>query len=87
MNLAPMQADIDRALAFSGRLFETGDWERTYTVTNDVVQVSWYSALIPAIVNLELHIFPCGYEEPDLNTFLTRMAGTSSLETIKAIST
>ena len=66
---APMQADIDRALAFSGKLFETGDWERTYTVTNDVVQVSWYSALIPAIVNLELHIFPCGYEEPDLNTF------------------
>ncbi|MBK7452065.1 MAG: hypothetical protein IPJ47_22750 [Anaerolineales bacterium] len=66
---APMQPDIDRALAFSGKLFETGDWERTYTVTNDVVQVSWYSALIPAIVNLELHIFPCGYEEPDLNTF------------------
>jgi hypothetical protein len=65
----PTQADIDRALAFPGEFFETGDWERTYTVASDKVLVSWYSASIPSIVNLEALIFPCSYEEPDLDAF------------------
>lgn len=66
---APTQADIDRALAFSGKIFDTGDWERTYTVAGDKVAVSWYSASIPAIVNLEALIFPCGYEDLDLDVY------------------
>lgn len=68
---APVQADIDRALAFPGTLFDAGDWERTYTVAPDKVMVSWYSASIPAVVNLEALIFPCGYEEPDLDYYFS----------------
>ncbi|MBK6646647.1 MAG: hypothetical protein IPG44_13055 [Anaerolineales bacterium] len=66
---APTQADIDRALSITGGLFETGDWERTYTVASDKVLVSWYSESIPAIVNLETLVFPCGYEDLDLDAY------------------
>ncbi len=65
----PTQADIDRALAFSGEFLEAGDWERSYTVSSDKVLVSWYSASLPAIVNLEALVFPCSYEEPDLDAY------------------
>lgn len=65
----PTQADIDRALAFAGEFFEAGDWERSYTVSSDKVLVSWYSASLPAIVNLEALVFPCSYEEPDLDAY------------------
>lgn len=66
---APTQADIDRALSITGGLFDTGDWERTYTVASDKVLVSWYSEAIPSIVNLESLVFPCGYEDIDLDLY------------------
>ncbi|GMV35445.1 MAG: hypothetical protein DCC59_13845 [Chloroflexi bacterium] len=66
---APTQADIDRALSITGGLFETGDWDRTYTVASDKVLVSWYSESIPSIVNLEALVFPCGYEDLDLDIY------------------
>lgn len=65
----PTQADIDRALGFAGAFFDAGDWERSYTVSSDKVLVSWYSASLPSIVNLEALVFPCSYEEPDLDAF------------------
>lgn len=67
----PVQEDIDRALSFTGMLFETSEWERSYTVTNDSVAVTWYSELLYSIVFLEALIFPCSYEEPDLDAFFS----------------
>lgn len=67
----PTQADIDRALGFTGKLFDTPDWERTYTVASDKVSVTWYSETLTAIVFLEALIFPCGYEEIDLDNFFS----------------
>ena len=67
--LEPTQADIDRALNFAGKLFETPDWERTYTVSEDSVSVSWYSENLISIVFLEALVFPCGYEDLDLDAF------------------
>lgn len=69
VNPAPTQADIDRALAFPGGIFDGGDWERTYTVASDKVVVMWYSESIPAIVTLESLTFPCGYEDLDLDSY------------------
>ena len=69
IDAAPTQADIDRALSLPGGIFDGGDWERTYTVASDKVVVSWYNASIPAIVNLEALIFPCSYEDPDLDVY------------------
>jgi hypothetical protein len=66
---APAQVDIDRALSFAGKLFDTPDWERTYTVDIDKVSVTWYSEGLSSIAYLEALIFPCGYEELDLDYF------------------
>ncbi|MBI3164007.1 MAG: hypothetical protein HYZ24_04935 [Chloroflexi bacterium] len=65
----PTQADIDRALAFPGRAFDDGDWERSYTVASDKIVVTWQSEAIPAIVTLEALVFPCGYEDLDLDAY------------------
>ncbi|GAB1470352.1 hypothetical protein MASR2M66_12290 [Chloroflexota bacterium] len=65
----PMQDDIDRSLSFPGKFFDTPDWERNYTVTSQSVQVSWNNPILPALAYLETYIFPCGYEEPDLDDF------------------
>jgi hypothetical protein len=65
----PTQADIDRALGLTGQLFKTEDWEQSYTVSEDRVSVSWFSNSLASVAFLEALIFPCGYEEPDLNNF------------------
>jgi len=65
----PAQEDIDRALTFTGQVFEQGDWEQSYTVSEDRVSVSWFSNSLGAVAFMEVLIFPCGYEEPDLNNY------------------
>lgn len=65
----PAQADIDSALAYTGALFNETDWQRTYTVSESRVAVTWLSETLGAVAYLEALIFPCGYEEPDLNDF------------------
>ncbi|WKZ36578.1 MAG: hypothetical protein QY332_01390 [Anaerolineales bacterium] len=67
----PTQADIDRALAYSGNLFDVPEWERTYTVADGRVSVAWSSTPLAAVAYLEALIFPCGYEEPDLDFFFS----------------
>ena len=63
----PTQADIDRALAYTGGTFNTLDWEQSYTVNETTVAVLWQDVPQSALVFLEARIKPCGYEEPDLN--------------------
>lgn len=67
----PIQEDIDRALSFTGNLFDTEDWERSYTVAIDKVTVTWYSESLLAVAYLEALIFPCSYEELDLDLFFS----------------
>jgi hypothetical protein len=66
---APTQADIDRALEFTGNLFASADWERSYTVMDGRVGVTWLSNPLGAVVYLEALIFPCGYEDQDLDAY------------------
>ena len=65
----PSEADIDQALSFTGQVFEQDDWEQSYTVSEDRVSVSWFSNSLGAVAFMEALIFPCGYEEPDLNNY------------------
>jgi len=65
----PTDADIDRALTYTEDLFSGTDWERTYTVGGGRVSVTWSNGVEAAIAYLEAMIFPCTYEEPDLNNF------------------
>ncbi len=65
----PTDADIDRALTYTEELFSGVEWERTYTVGGGRVSVTWSNGADAAIAYLEALIFPCTYEEPDLNNF------------------
>lgn len=65
----PAQADIDRALSYAGKLFERLDWQRSYTVADGRVSVTWLSDSLAAVAFLEALIFPCGYEDLDLDSF------------------
>jgi hypothetical protein len=65
----PAQADIDRALTYTGETFNTTEWQQNYDVVGDHVSVTWQNSPQGAIAYLEALIFPCSYEEPDLNNY------------------
>jgi len=65
----PTQEDIDRALAYTNDMFSAPDWEQTYSVSENKVAVTWQNIAQGAVVYLEALIFPCSYEEPDLNKY------------------
>jgi len=65
----PAQEDIDIALAYTGDLFRESEWQRTYTVSDGRVAVTWFSDALGSVAYLEALIFPCGYEDIDLDNF------------------
>jgi hypothetical protein len=65
----PTQADADRALSYTGDTFSTPEWALSYTINETTVAVLWQDVPQGALVYLEAVIFPCGYEEPDLNKY------------------
>lgn len=67
----PTQADIDRALDYTGALFKNDEWERSYTVMESRVGVTWMNNSIGAVAYLEALIFSCGYEEPDIDAYFS----------------
>lgn len=67
----PTQDDVDRALNFTGKIFENENWVRTYTVSADRVSVLWDSPSLGALAFLEVLIFSCGYEDLDLDIFFS----------------
>lgn len=67
----PTQADIDRALSFGDSSFDTVEWERSYTVSTNKVAVTWLNNSQDAVAYLEALIFPCGYEEGDVDDYFS----------------
>ncbi len=65
----PTQSDIDRALTYTQTAIDELDWEKSYTVEEGRVSVTWFNNPQGAIIYLEARLFPCGYEEPDLNKY------------------
>jgi hypothetical protein len=65
----PSQKDMDRALSYTGEILNTAGWEQSSTVSDTSVAVTWQNIPQGAVVYLEAIIFPCGYEEPDLNNY------------------
>ena len=65
----PTQADIDRALSFTGELLNAPEWVRSYTVADGRVSVFWSNDPLGAVAYEEALIFQCGYEEPDIDNF------------------
>ena len=65
----PTQQDIDRALSYAAEAIDPAEWERTYTVSESRVSVTWFNDPQGAIIFLEALIFPCQYEEPGLDAY------------------
>ena len=68
----PTQADVDAALSYTDDFFDPSEWEQTYVTGEDKVSVTWQNIPQSAVVFLEAILFPCGYEEPDLDHFLNK---------------
>ncbi len=67
----PSQADIDQARSFAGDVLDPSEWQQDYTVGDGRVSVTWQNTPQSAVIFIEALIFPCGYEEPDLNSYFT----------------
>ncbi len=65
----PTQEDIDRAFSYTGEVLSTAGWEQSSAVSDTGVAITWQNIPQGAVVYLETIIFPCGYEEPDLNAY------------------
>ncbi len=63
------ESDVNRALSYTKKIFEGNEWERTYNVDESRVSVTWLNNPLGAVVYLEAIVFPCGYDEPDLNKY------------------
>ena len=61
---------MDAALSYTDDIFEPSEWEQSSALGDESVSVTWQNIPQSAVVFLEAIIFPCGYEEPDLNRFL-----------------
>lgn len=66
----PSEVDEEAALDYTGDVFDPSEWERSHVLGEEGVFVTWQNIPQSAVVFLETIIFPCGYEEPDLNRFL-----------------
>lgn len=65
----PTQEDIDRVLSHAGGEIDPSEWERSFFVSEYRVAVTWSNTPLGAIIYLEALIFPCGYEETDLENY------------------
>lgn len=67
----PTQADIDRALSYTGDTFGPPTWKRTYSVAEYRVTVTWLNDRYGALASLEALTYPCGYGEQDINAYFS----------------
>ena len=67
----PTQNDIDRALSFADKVIDSSEWNRSYTVSENRVSVTWLNNPLGAVIYLEALIFPCGYQAKDLDTYFS----------------
>jgi hypothetical protein len=63
----PVSDDIDRTLGFTGDIFS--DWQASNALDENRVSVSWTSIDLGAAAYIETLIFPCGYEDLDLDKY------------------
>jgi hypothetical protein len=67
--LEPTDEDVDHALSFAEQILGTGEWRRTSEVYDGSVSVTWENIPENAVIHIETLIFPCGYEEQDLDSY------------------
>jgi len=67
----PTQRDINRTLDYAAETFSGPEWVKSYTVAEGRVSVTRQNTQLGAVTYLETLIFPCSYEEPDLDKYFS----------------
>ncbi|MDX9991250.1 MAG: hypothetical protein RBS68_04285 [Anaerolineales bacterium] len=63
--------DLLKARNFAAGVFESGQWNNSYSVLPYRVNVVWDSPELSALVSLEYLIFNCGYVQADLDEYFS----------------
>src|SRR5689334_8025353 len=66
----PGEEDLDRVLSFAEEDLNE-EWDQEYAVQDGRISVTWQNPLENAVIHLEALIFPCGYDEPDLDDYFS----------------
>jgi hypothetical protein len=67
----PTQRDITRTLDYATEIFNAPEWVKSHAVGEGRVAVTWQNSSLGAVVYVETLIFPCSYEEPDLDKYFS----------------
>jgi hypothetical protein len=65
----PTEEDVAQALHFGADVFDSPDWEKSYSISETTVAVTRQNVQKGAVVYVQAIIFPCMYEELDLNNY------------------
>ncbi len=67
----PTDQDVKKALAYTGDIFQTGDWKRLYTVGNQRVAITWNHNALDALAYMEYLVWDCGYTHTELDSYFS----------------
>jgi hypothetical protein len=67
----PTDKDVQKALGYTGKIFQTSDWKRIYTVGNQRVSITWDHQTLNALAYMEYLVWDCGYTQTDLENYFS----------------
>ncbi len=65
----PGADDINETLSFGEELDE--GWDEEHAILDGRVSVTWQNLFENAVIHVEALLFPCGYDEPDLDDYFS----------------
>jgi hypothetical protein len=68
----PTEEDVKKALAYTGDIFQTGDWKRVYTVGDQRVAITWDHKTLNGLAYMEYLVWDCGYTQADLESYFSQ---------------
>jgi hypothetical protein len=67
----PTEKDVKKALDYTGKVFQNGDWKRSYTVGDQRVSITWDHNTLNALAYMEFLVWDCGYTQSDVDSYFS----------------
>jgi hypothetical protein len=68
----PTDNDVKKALAYTGDIFQTGDWKRVYTVGDQRIAITWDHKTLNGLAYMEYLVWDCGYTQAELDSYFSQ---------------
>lgn len=65
----PTDRDVRYALKFSGKTFESDDWQRSYTVESGRVSITWLNHSTSSLAFMDYLLYSCGYTQEEIDDY------------------